>query len=220
MVTWPASPQIPTAPGRSRQPGRPPQRGVRASHARQFRFRRLALVQSPRRVPPDDGPRPPPTPLRRALFRTVTRAVARGKPRGSTLVDGLGVQGQLDADRGALTGRTVQREPTETTRCWMPSCRFRAIRRRVSSLAVTIRARDAIRLFRAWTLEIELATRWVKSVRRVSASGGRTSAASTTITPHGAPRSSRAGSRSRPHASGRHRPGASRVPGSFLQRPR
>ena len=47
----------------------------------------------------------------------------------------------------------------------MPSCRFRAIRRRVSSLTVTIRARDAIRLFRAWTLEIELATRWVKSVQ-------------------------------------------------------
>jgi len=64
---------------------------------------------------------------------------------------------------------------------------LRSIRRRVSSLAVTIRARDAIRLLRAWTLEIELATRCVKSVSRVSVSPGRMSSASTTITPQSAP---------------------------------
>ena len=62
MVTWPASPQIPTAPGRRRQPSRPPQRGVFEPHTLgSSASGRLAdSVQSPRReCSPDDGPRFP-----------------------------------------------------------------------------------------------------------------------------------------------------------------
>jgi hypothetical protein len=40
---------------------------------------------------------------------------------------------------------------------------------------VTIRAREAIRLSRAWALEMELATRWVKLASLSSHPGGRIS---------------------------------------------
>ena len=55
----------------------------------------------------------------------------------------------------------------------MPSCRSRSIRRRVSSEAATIRARDAARAARLSAFAIAVATSPVKPVRRDSVSPGK-----------------------------------------------
>jgi hypothetical protein len=52
---------------------------------------------------------------------------------------------------------------SETSRCWVPSCRSRSMRRRMSSVAATMRARDAVRSARAWVLAMAVPTRSVKS---------------------------------------------------------
>ena len=62
--------------------------------------------------------------------------------------------------------------PSETSRCWMPSCRSRSIRLRVSSAAATIRAREAISSARLSAFAIAVATSSVKLARRASVSAG------------------------------------------------
>ncbi len=62
--------------------------------------------------------------------------------------------------------------PSETSRCWMPSCRSRSIRLRVSSAAATIRAREAISSARLSAFAIAVATSSVKEARRASVSAG------------------------------------------------
>ena len=59
-----------------------------------------------------------------------------------------------------------------TRRCWAPSCRSRTTRRRSSSVAATIRARDAASSVRASVFEIAVATNSVKFSRRDSVSAG------------------------------------------------
>ena len=59
-----------------------------------------------------------------------------------------------------------------TKLCWAPSCRSRTTRRRSSSVAATIRAREAARSERAWMLEIEAATSSVNSPIRSSVPAG------------------------------------------------
>ena len=56
-----------------------------------------------------------------------------------------------------------------------PSCKSRSIRRRVSSAAATIRARDAVSSARALTFAIAIAMRSAKSLTRCSALGGKAS---------------------------------------------
>ena len=63
-----------------------------------------------------------------------------------------------------------------TRRCCAPSCRSRTTRRRSSSVAATIRARDAARSDRAWMFEIAVATRSVNSPMRDSVPAGSGSA--------------------------------------------
>ena len=59
-----------------------------------------------------------------------------------------------------------------TRRCWAPSCRSRTTRRRSSSVAATIRARDAATSVRASAFAIAVATSSVNSAICDSVSGG------------------------------------------------
>ena len=76
-----------------------------------------------------------------------------------------------------------------TSRCCAPSCRSRTTRRRSSSVAATIRARDAATSARASVFAIAVATSSVNSASRSSMWSGRGSASATPapITPQNSP---------------------------------
>ena len=76
-----------------------------------------------------------------------------------------------------------------TSRCCAPSCRSRTNLRRSSSVAATIRARDAATSARASVFEIAVATNSVKLSRRdsVSAGSGSASGEVATMTPQSRP---------------------------------
>ena len=69
----------------------------------------------------------------------------------------------------------------------MPSWRSRSIRRRVSSAALTIRARDPASSARASALAIAAAASSAKSVRRASVSAGSGVEEPASSTPHSRP---------------------------------
>ena len=66
--------------------------------------------------------------------------------------------GVLVASLSSACARQLQGDDGVTSRCCAPSWRSRTTRRRSSSAAATIRARDAARSARAWTFEIAVAT--------------------------------------------------------------
>ena len=59
-----------------------------------------------------------------------------------------------------------------TRRCWAPSCRSRSIRRRVSSAAATILARDAVSWARLSAFAMAVAMSSVNSAMRPSVPTG------------------------------------------------
>ena len=59
---------------------------------------------------------------------------------------------------------------SETSRCWAPSCRSRSMRRRASSAAATIRAREAVSCAWLSALAMAVATSSVKPASRASVS--------------------------------------------------
>jgi hypothetical protein len=71
----------------------------------------------------------------------------------------------------------------------VPSCRSRSIRRRLSSAAATIRAREAVSSARPAAFAIAVATSSVNEARRSSVSGGngRSPRELAAITPHTRP---------------------------------
>jgi hypothetical protein len=76
-----------------------------------------------------------------------------------------------------------------TSRCWAPSCRSRTTRRRSSSVAATIRARDAATSVCASAFAIAVATSSVNSAicDSVSAANGIALFVEAAITPHRRP---------------------------------
>jgi hypothetical protein len=88
---------------------------------------------------------------------------------------------------GSIVCATRTASARDTSRSGTPSWRLRSKRRRVSSLAATMRARDAARSARAWTLAIAVATSSVNFPTRSSVSGGNGSGSKelTAIAPQG-----------------------------------
>jgi len=96
------------------------------------------------------------------------RGLAQLVQRASGLGDGLV---ELRAEFGRRRFLRSRR-PSETSRCWAPSCRSRSIRCRAWSLAATIRTREAVTSPCASALAIAVATSSVKPASRASVSAG------------------------------------------------
>jgi hypothetical protein len=89
----------------------------------------------------------------------------------------LACQWDLDQQRGAVDGGAGELEGAAERLdaiacCWVPSCRSRSIRRRVSSPAATTRAREAASAARLSAFAIAVATSSVNEARRASVSAG------------------------------------------------
>jgi hypothetical protein len=82
----------------------------------------------------------------------------------------VGQQRQLTPDLargpGVIFWIILAFSASATRRCWMPSCRSRSSRRRVSSAAATIRARDADSSARLWVFAMAVPSSSVNPARR------------------------------------------------------
>jgi hypothetical protein len=88
------------------------------------------------------------------------RPIATGSSRGSG---------------GAIDSTSRSASVSDTSPCWIPSCRFRSRRRLASSAAATTRALDAVSCARASALEIAIAIRSANLATRSSASASSSS---------------------------------------------
>jgi hypothetical protein len=105
------------------------------------------------------------------------------------LSEALGDPRQLPPQLAELAGRGRLGDAlsaSDTSRCWIPSCRSRSIRRLVSSAALTIRALEAASSSRACVLAMTVAASSVKSAiwASVPAGSGSGRLELTTVAPH------------------------------------
>ena len=87
------------------------------------------------------GSRPPSVSTAGWMPRAISRSSSRTSIRAPPIRDNRARRSVSSGGVIAAAPRTSS--PSETSRCWAPSCRSRSIRRRTSSAAATIRAREA-----------------------------------------------------------------------------
>ena len=103
------------------------------------------------------------------------RGLAQLLQRASGLADGAVELGSQSAG-GAASCAARRRKAREISRCWVPSCRSRSIRRRAWSAAATIRERDAVSSAYSWALSRETASWPAMSLTASSRVGGERAA--------------------------------------------